>query len=97
MQCIKTGCHVWLDEYDEWAYGDAFQSDEVMGSSVFVFRIVSMSFNPIAPKKHFTILKIDHLFRDGTSSKTLICPHTTTISETVINHGYDGIPVAGDL
>lgn len=25
MSCTKTGCHVWIEPYNEWAYGDAFE------------------------------------------------------------------------
>ena len=25
MTCTKTGCHIWVDCYNEWMYGDAFE------------------------------------------------------------------------
>lgn len=25
MTCIKTGCHIFIEQYDEYAYGDAFE------------------------------------------------------------------------
>lgn len=25
MSCTKTGCHIWIEPWHEWAYGDAFE------------------------------------------------------------------------
>lgn len=30
MTCVKTGCHIWLVPYQEFAYGDAFRLEPVL-------------------------------------------------------------------
>jgi hypothetical protein len=83
MACIKTGCHLWLESYGEYAYGDAFQFQDV-----FVFRIVARSFGPINKfhVKHFTVEHITHWFDEHERTSTLIATHC-------VNHGYEGAPI----
>lgn len=89
IQCIKTGCLVWLEEYDEWAYGDAYEGDDF-----FVFRLCERRFTefPGLPRKHFTIHRIAHWFDEqGTSQQN----NSTLLAyaQWVENHGSEGIPV----
>ena len=30
MTCVKTGCHIWIAPYQEFAYGDAFALEAVL-------------------------------------------------------------------
>ena len=80
MTCIKTGAHVFLEEYDEWAYGDM----HIVGS-VYVFRVAQVEFGPIYSVMHFTVHSIANWFKDQ--------PYGTIIATSVTDHGYDGIPV----
>lgn len=94
MECIKTGCHIWLEEYREWAYGDAFELAIDGGpgnlSYVYFFHLCARSHTPIRPVKHFTVGTIDHWFDD---SRTSDDHNSTLVSRFVINHGYEGVPI----
>lgn len=86
MTCIKTGCQVFLDGYQEYAYGDAFLID-----GVYLFRLCERSFTPINwPIKHFTIENYANWFDDDRTSQKI---NSTLIAEAkdVTDHGYDGI------
>lgn len=81
MACIKTGCLAYIEPYDEWAYGDAFELD-----GVYYFRLVQRFFeHPKNVPLHFTIHGYDNWFDKDTKMSTLI-------SSVVTNHGYEGIP-----
>lgn len=30
MTCVKTGCHIYLEPYGEYAYGDAFEIEPIL-------------------------------------------------------------------
>lgn len=30
MPCVKTGCHIWIEPYQEFAYGDAFEIEPIL-------------------------------------------------------------------
>lgn len=84
IQCVKTGAVVWLEEYQEWAYGDAFEGDDF-----FVFRLCQRGFAPVRSRKHFTVHQIAHWWdADRTSTET----NSTLIAyaQHVENHGYEG-------
>ena len=79
MTCTKTGCHIYIEPYQEWAYGDAFEL-----GSVAYFRIVQRSFTPLDRVQHYTVVDYDSWFdKDGTVS--------TLISDAFVSHGYEGI------
>lgn len=91
MTCIKTGCHVWLEPHQQWAYGDAF---EMFG--VHFFRLCEKRFHrdggPILPTKHFTVTDWALWFDEDKTSQdhnsVMVCdPFSVT------NHGYDGVPL----
>lgn len=82
MACVKTGCEVYLSEYNEWVRGDAF----LVGprSDTLVIR-VSGRYLKTPPRKHFTVHRTEHWFdRDSDRVSTLI-------SDVFVNHGYDGV------
>lgn len=90
MQCIKTGCHAYSEEYNEYLYGDAHEI-EVGGDfghfySITIFRICERSFAPLGPRLHFTIHSIDRWF-DEANSKVR---DSTLIATAATNHGYEG-------
>lgn len=81
MTCIKTGCHVFIEPYGEYAYGDAYEV-----AAVRYFRLVQRSRKPLAPTLHFTI----HSFHDWFDKDC--AEHISTLITTQSrNHGYHGI------
>lgn len=82
MTCVRTGCHIYIEPYSEFAYGDAF---EVSGP-VHYFRLVQRSFTPLIPRLHFTVHSYESWFDMHSEISTLISTDT-------INHGYDGKPI----
>lgn len=90
MTCIKTGAHVYLEQYNEWAYGDMHEFEHVDREgcsciSVYILRVAQREFQPIIPVKHFTFLTIEGDWQDK--------PYGTILSLAAINHGYEGVPV----
>ena len=84
MTCIKTGCHIFLPQYGEFAYGDAHEFD-----GVFVFRLVGgPSRSPLASTLHFTVPDISEWFNRHSPEMS------TLIASCVENHGYEGKPLA---
>jgi hypothetical protein len=90
MTCIKTGCVAYLDQYQEWVHGDAYQYGDTI-----VIRVVHRTYDlkelaQFGNVRHFTILNINDWFdKEKTSQKTLstlIAPESR-----VIDHGYEGI------
>jgi hypothetical protein len=81
MQCIKTGSHIYLAQYAEFAYGDAYEGP----NGLHVFRIVQRSFEPLRDVRHFTVYQISEWF-DKDSGQT-----STLIAFDVANHGYEGM------
>jgi len=94
MECIKTGCHVYLPHYNEWAYGDAFELELSGGPGelvyVYVFRLCARELKPLRPVKHFTIHNIQHWFDEDRTSQII---NSTLIATSVTDHGYEGVPL----
>ncbi len=86
MQCIKTGCDVFLMEYGTFVHGDAFET----ASGDLVIRACGVDRRPQGSKRHFTIMKIDYWFDQNTTSMER---NGTIIVERGMfnNHGYEGI------
>ena len=82
MTCTKTGCHIKIAEYNEFAYGDAF---EVNG--VAIFRIVDRSHSgPMLSAIHYTVHRVDEWFdKDNPTAN-----NSTLITGSFENHGYEG-------
>src|SRR5262245_12940789 len=38
MPCIKTGCHIWIQPYREYAYGDAFEIEPILPEHSDIWR-----------------------------------------------------------
>lgn len=96
MSCIKTGCLVYLDQYGEWVYGDAFE----FANQVLVIRAVAvartleeMVNDGYGSKRHFTINEIAEWFdRPSNRSPRKQADVSTIVSVGGwINHGYQGI------
>lgn len=66
MNCIKTGCQLFLEQYHQFAIGDAYEGDDF-----YVFRIVNRASVPFRPTKHFTVKELDHWFQDQPISTML--------------------------
>lgn len=89
IQCVKTGCVVWLEEYNEWAYGDAFEGDDF-----FIFRLCQRRFDhfPGQTRQHFTVHRIAHWFDDHRTSQEI---NSTLVAyaQHVENFGYEGVQI----
>lgn len=90
LDCIKTGCHVFLSEYGEYAYGDAFRIAND-GGYTYVFRLCERSHKPIRTDTlHFIVHRVAHWFDDERTSQSI---NSTMIAEDVTDNGYHGIPL----
>lgn len=38
MTCLKTGCHVWVEPYGEYAWGDAFRLEATLPDDKTIWR-----------------------------------------------------------
>lgn len=83
-QCVKTGCHIYLTEYGEYAYGDAHEYGGMM-----MFRIAGFDLQPINNNEvlHYVVHTIGQWWKDD--------PYGTLIASRmyVTDFGYDGIPI----
>ncbi len=82
MNCMKTGCHVYLKNYGEYLYGDAFESAD---NKVALFRIVERSRKPLFNRLHYTIEESSQWFDKDKEGAT-----STLIAFDFKNHGYEG-------
>lgn len=81
MECKKTGCHIYIEQYSCYAYGDAFE-----GRGVALFRIVHTEFEPISSTLHYKVGDVGQWFdreRDGAIS--------TLVTASFHNLGYEGV------
>lgn len=88
MSYIKTGCHVYIQPTNSWAYGDAFED-----SNLLILRLVAHDFKePVQgfTVKHFTVE--DWLYWFDEPSTSMKQP-STMICNSYTNHGYEGIPL----
>lgn len=88
MPCTKTGCHVYLEPYNSWAYGDAFEDNNLL-----ILRLVTHSHKgPVEGFRvqHFTVYNFLYWFDDRATS---VSHPSTMISHNYVNHGYEGIPI----
>lgn len=80
---IKTGAHVFFEEYKTFAVGDMFQIN-----NLYLFRIngqVTEHHAPLRDELHFQIFEVLHEFPGK--------PHGVVACAGVMDHGYDGKPV----
>jgi len=81
MQCIKTGAHIYIAQYGEFAICDVF---ELQG--VNLFRIAGTSREPMRDVIHFNVVDVAQWFdREATDGRD-----STMISACAANFGYDG-------
>lgn len=97
MQCIKTGCDVFLDQYGEWVHGDAFETE----GGDLVIRASWRSREPTGARRHFTVLDVGRWF-DERAHEAAGCKegrNSTIVVDRGLwtNHGYQGVaePVKG--
>lgn len=83
MTCVRTGCHIYLDHYGLFAYGDAH---EVGGA--FFFRLVKTSSQPIHSKLHYELANHDSWWDTTAHTSTLVAD-----ASFVLSYGYDGTSV----
>lgn len=82
MQCIKTGCEVFLMSRGEYLRGDAFLAPS---GDLVIRTVYKTSREPMSSRRHFTIMEEDHWFEDEPFG-------TMIVAKGMFNdHGYDGI------
>lgn len=92
MTCTKTGAHIFIEQYDEYAYCDAFEIETGDGTPfhapICYFRIVEVSRLALRSQLHYTVVNVvDWFDRDALHYAQ------TLISDNCINHGYEGKPL----
>lgn len=101
MTCTKTGAQIYIEQYGEYAYGDAFEvRTPIVGSlkgseiyNVAYFNIVMRSRSPInLPVKHYTVHDIEHWFGPHCLDVS-VEGKSVLISANFTNHGYDGVAI----
>lgn len=86
LPCEKTGCQVYLEEYGEWALGDAF-----VGDDFHIFRLSARHVRPLRPDAiHYTVHSIEHWFGEHDTVSTML-----VYDQNLKFHGYEGVPVNG--
>ena len=81
MQCIKTGAHIYIAQYGEFAICDVL---ELKG--VNLFRIAGTSREPMRDVIHFNVVDVAQWFdREATDGRG-----STMTSACAENFGYDG-------
>lgn len=87
MSCIKTGCHVYIEPYGEFAYGDAYQFGDT-----FVFLLVQVNRAQILGERvHAIVSHVDQWFDKGAMEKHPYA-NSTLISRSAELFGYEGLP-----
>lgn len=96
MTCTKTGAHIYIEQYDEYAYCDAFELEldapgigAINVAKVAYFRVVEVSFGkPLYPNLHYKVWNVADWFdRERTGLVS------TLISDNFTNLGYEGRPI----
>jgi len=83
MQCIKTGAHIYIAQYGEFAICDVFELN-----GVSLFRIAGTSREPMRDVIHFNVVDVAQWFdRNDTGH---FGRSSTMISACAANFGYDG-------
>lgn len=86
MTCVKTGCHIYIIPYGEYAYGDAHEVD-----GVYFFRLVETSDKPTGPVIHYELNGYDTWWdksADHHRVSTLVA-----MGRDVLSYGYEGRPL----
>jgi hypothetical protein len=86
MTCIKTGAQAYLEDYDEYVYGDAFAYGDV-----FFMRVVTRSREPIMPKTHFQVKTVRDWFDKDQHADRI--SNLFAYRTAVIDYGYEGVYV----
>lgn len=88
MTCIKTGFCAYLEPYDKWIIGDAFQVD-----GAYIFRICDVSDVCRRTHVHYTIRDWFRWFDENETSmahnSTMVCKEFGHVT----SHGYAGWPL----
>lgn len=99
MTCIKTGCVAYIEDFEQWVYGDAHSygapDSYAEKQGVLVIRAV-LSTEKISELRefgwvrHFTVKRVAEWWD---ANKTSMNQNSSLISNpgNWINHGYDGI------
>lgn len=97
LSCLKTGCHAYVEQYDQWVYGDAFSSEAGSCRGLLIIRVAEVSIGkPVSGHavRHIDVCDVaqwwdQHREKQGTAS-TLVCEGLWRW------HGYDGKPIAAE-
>lgn len=84
MECVKTGCHAYLEQYGEYVYGDAHKIGNML-----IIRIVQRSHEgPIIDRLHYEVRSIEGWF-DKDVNEPNERP-STLFAFAYTEHGYEG-------
>lgn len=92
-QCLKTGCMVYMPQYNEWAYGDAhLVGDTLVIRSAETGRVdPGLSGKAALGRVHFTINRIDY-WPDKNDSRVQY-PLIMSAHGGYVYHGHEGVPL----
>lgn len=89
MQCIKTGCDVYVEQYGEWVHGDAYRE----GGLLIVRSAGEDREAPFGPMRHFTVQSVAQWWdRPGSMNRS-----STLVADQWQCHGYNGLPLDGEV
>lgn len=86
MQCIKTGCTAYLEDYEEYIHGDLFE----LKSGQYLMRVCWRGHEPPRDKINIRVLLIEHWFDDGIK-------HSTNENSTLLIRAHSGLSYEGKL
>jgi len=102
MPCIRTGAHIYIEPYQEWAISDAFEIEPLLSQArwmelhrlwgspplpgLYYFRISHRSREPLRDTHHFTIHDYDNWF-DKDGKESLL------VTNNCSYHGYNGMEI----
>lgn len=89
-ECVKTGAHIYVEQYGEWAYGDMHKL-----GSVYIMRVCQIHHKPLRQKRHYTVGNVGAWFdrpKEDAPSHQVHQPNSTLLIDArfIEEHGYEG-------
>lgn len=91
MQCERTGAHIWIEPYGEWAVCDLHRE-----GMIWVARISAVAHNPMRAYNNGDVLNADTWFdreKLALVGRSLVVSTLIMPSTQFVYHGYEGVPV----
>ena len=86
MQCIKTGCTAYLEDYGEYLHGDLFRMD----SGQYLMRVCYRGQQPPRDRVNIRVLLVEHWFDEWVK-------HSTDRNSTMLIKAHSGLSYDGEL